>query len=78
MKIAGVREARQHLSILLEEVRKGREIGLTSHGHLVARLVPVETQAAAPFHSHRKFRRSIKLKGIPLSETVTEGRDDRL
>ncbi len=78
MKLAGIREARQHLSVLLEEVRKGREIGLTSHGHLVARLVPVESRRVVPFHSHRKFRQSIILKGVPLSETVAEDRDDRV
>ena len=40
MKTAGIREARQGLSSLLAEVRKGREIVLTEHGRPVARLVP--------------------------------------
>src|SRR5438132_1206354 len=32
MRSAGIREARQNLSALLEEVRKGREVVITEHG----------------------------------------------
>lgn len=40
MKSAGIREARQNLSALLEEVRNGREVILTDRGRPVARIVP--------------------------------------
>jgi prevent-host-death family protein len=40
MKEAGIREARQNLTALLEEVRKGYEITITDRGRPVARLVP--------------------------------------
>src|SRR5436309_2376495 len=40
MRTAGVREARQNLSALLDEVRKGREVVSTERGRPVAQLVP--------------------------------------
>jgi prevent-host-death family protein len=40
MRTAGVREARQNLSALLDEVRKGREVVITERGRPVAKLVP--------------------------------------
>src|SRR5438874_7444559 len=42
MRTAGVREARQNLSVLLDEVKKGREVVITEHGRPVAKLVPLE------------------------------------
>ena len=38
MRTAGVREARQNLSALLDEVKKGREIVITEHGRPVAKI----------------------------------------
>jgi len=40
MRTAGVREARQNLSVLLDEVGKGREVVITERGRPVAKLVP--------------------------------------
>ena len=40
MRTAGVHEARQNLSALLDEVKKGHEILITEHGRPVATLVP--------------------------------------
>ena len=39
MKEAGIREARQNLTALIEEVRKGHEVTITDRGRPVARLV---------------------------------------
>jgi len=41
-KSVGVHEAKTHLSRLLEDVRAGAEVVITSRGEPVARLVPVE------------------------------------
>ena len=38
----GVRELRQHASRYLARVEAGEELGITNHGRLVARLVPVQ------------------------------------
>ena len=46
MRTAGVREARQNLTNLLEDVRKGREVVITDRGRPVARLVSALTGAA--------------------------------
>ncbi len=78
MRAAGIREARQNLSLLLEEVRKGREVLITDRGRPVARLVPPLEESAQPFSSHRRFRAGIRLKGRPLSQSVSEDRADRL
>lgn len=77
MKSAGIREARQHLSAILDEVRKGREVVLTDRGRPVARIVPPQRESERPLSSHRRFRAGIRLKGRPLSETVARDRDDR-
>lgn len=42
MEAIGVRELRQHASRYLARVEAGEEIGVTSNGRLVARLVPVQ------------------------------------
>jgi prevent-host-death family protein len=76
VRSAGIREARQNLSVLLEQVRKGREVVITDRGRPVARLVPTRQESARPFSSHRRFRARIRLKGKPLSETVADERED--
>src|SRR2546425_13368163 len=49
MKKAGIREARQNLSALLEEVRKGYEITITVVAGPFARLVPPLSPGVKPF-----------------------------
>ena len=77
MKTAGIREARQGLSSLVAEVRKGREIVLTEHGRSVARLVPLRDEAPNAFRSHRRFRAAIGQPGALLSTAIAEDRADR-
>lgn len=78
MKTAGIREARQELSLLVAEVRKGREIVLTEHGRPVARLVPLLDESPGTFRSHRRFRAAIGQVGAPLSLAIAEDRADRI
>lgn len=78
MKSAGIREARQNLSELLGEVRKGREVVITDRGRPVARLVAPQRESGRSFSSHRRFRADIRLRGKPLSETIGEQRGDRI
>ena len=42
----GVRELRDGLSRHLAEVRRGRTVTVTDHGHVIARIVPVGTPTA--------------------------------
>ena len=78
MRTAGVREARQNLSALLDEVRKGREILITERGRPVARLVPVDRSGGRGVPNLTAFRRDMPALDPPLSQSVEEERADRL
>ena len=78
MRTAGVREARQNLSALLDEVRKGREIVITERGRPVAKLVPVSRAPGKGVPNLAAFRRRMPVLDPPLSTTVAEERADRL
>jgi len=70
VKSAGVREARQNLSVLLAEVVKGHEILITDRGRPVARLVAPLPLSAQPFQGHAAFRRAMPALTPPLSITL--------
>jgi len=77
MKKAGIREARQNLTALIDEVRKGHEITITDRGKPVARLVPPRRQEAKPFGGRTAFRCTIPQLSAPLSAAVIDGRAER-
>lgn len=76
MRKAGIREARQDLTSLLEDVRKGREVLLTDRGRPVARLVPVRPQR--PFPDLKAVRLAAKAGRPNVSQAVIDDRDDRV
>jgi prevent-host-death family protein len=76
MRTAGVREARQDLTNLLDDVRKGREVVITDRGRPVARLVPVKSRKRFP--DLASVRRQTPSLEAPLSQAVIEDRDDRV
>lgn len=78
MRRAGIREARQNLSVLIDEVKKGQEIVITDRGKPVARLTPYQALSAKPLPDLSEFRESMPLLDPPLSQTITEDRDDRV
>ena len=48
MKQVNITELRQHLPAYLSSVQKGNEICITSHGRIIARIVPpIDSQALA-------------------------------
>ena len=79
LKTAGIREARQNLSSLIEEVRKGRKVLITDRGNPAALLVPPQREGTCPFPSRRSFRASIRLrkKSPSLTQSIIEDREDR-
>jgi prevent-host-death family protein len=77
MRKAGIREARQNISELIEAVRRGREILITDRGKPVARLVPAVRSNARAFPGRAAFRRSMPMLRPPLSLAIGEDREDR-
>ena len=78
MRTAGVREARQNLSALLDEVRKGREVVITERGRPVAKLVPPDRPRGKGVPNLAAFRRKMPVLDPPPSTTVAEDRADRV
>jgi len=78
MRTAGIREARQNLSALLDEVKKGREIVITEHGRPVAKLVPVDPARGKRPVDFAAIRRTMPVIDPPLSAALDEVREDRL
>jgi prevent-host-death family protein len=78
VRTAGVRQARQNLSALLDEVRKGREVVITERGRPVAKLVPPDRLRGKTVPNLAAFRRKMPVLHPPLSDTVARGRADRL
>ena len=78
MRTAGIREARQNLSALLDEVKKGREVVITERGRPVAKLVPPDRAPGRGVPNLAAFRRRMPVLDPPLSTTVAEEREDRL
>lgn len=74
--MAGVREARQDLTSLLEDVGKGREVTITDRGRPVARLVPVCVRQ--PFPDLARVRASTRDRQVRLTDAVLEDREDRV
>ena len=77
MKQAGIRDVRQNLSVLLEDVKKGREIVITDRGRPVARLVPPLREVAQPFPDLSAFRRKMPVLTPAASQSIVEDRGDR-
>lgn len=77
MKQAGIREARQNLTALIDEVRKGHEVTITDRGRPVARLVPPRPEQAQPFPGRGDFRRKMPVLAAPLTESISDERVER-
>lgn len=76
MRKAGVREARQQFSKLLDEVKQGREVVITERGRPVARLAPLRPAEGRGLPSLAWFRARMPKLDPPLSQTISEERDE--
>jgi len=76
MRTAGIREARQDLTSLLDDVRKGREVVITERGRPVARLVPIKPGKRFP--DLAAVRRRARAIEPSLSQAILDDRDDRV
>ena len=73
MRQVSVAEARQKFRALLDEVASGGEVVVLRRGKEIARIVPPRS-GARRLPSLAAFRKTIKVKGEPLSATVTRMR----
>ena len=75
MRKAGIREARQDFTGLLEDVRNGRVVVITERGRPVARLVPITRRK--PFPNLASVRRKTRPITPSLSQALLEDRDEQ-
>jgi len=72
MKHVGMFEAKTHLSSLVDEVEKGREVVITRHGKPVARLVPAEQRLSpAAVAKRQKALKELREIGRRLNLNLT-------
>ena len=77
MKTVQLSEARRGLSDLVRAAERGESVTITRRGKEVARLVPPEKEVRKPLPDLTEFRKSIEIKGKPLSQTVIDMRDEK-
>lgn len=75
MNTLTVKDIRQNLSQAINNAESGEETVITRYGKPIAKLVPIEAEQRK-FPDMSEFRKSIKLKGKPLSQTVIEMRNE--
>jgi prevent-host-death family protein len=71
-----LKEARRRLGALVKAAERGQSIVITRRGRTVARRVPAEAAPAKGLPDLTEFRKSIKVKGRPLSQIVIAMRDE--
>jgi len=76
MKQIGIKQARQQLPALIDQVEAGAEIIITRQGKAVAQLVAVP-KALKPLPSLAEFRRGIGRLGTASAQLLREERDER-
>ncbi|MCB9947767.1 MAG: type II toxin-antitoxin system prevent-host-death family antitoxin [Rhodospirillaceae bacterium] len=79
MKEVPATEAKAHLARLLGDVERGEAITITRHGKAIARLVPVETDAAAQrreaVEALRRWRRTLPPSDLTIVD-ILSARDE--
>ena len=81
MLTAGIREARQNLSSLIEQVKQGHEITITDHGRPVATLSAPKVAEKPGLPDLSSFRASLGLSAQAaerLADLILDERDDRI
>lgn len=76
MKQVGIKQARQHLPDLIDQVEAGEEILITRQGKAVAKLIPAPT-SAKQLPSLAEFRKGLGRPGTPSAQLLREERDAR-
>ena len=77
MREVSIKQARQSLRALLDDVAAGEEIVLLRRGRAVARLVPA-AEGAKRLPSLADHRRSIQQRGSTLRDEIVAAREKEL
>jgi len=75
---AGIKEMRKNLTKYLESVQKGEEVIITKRDEPIAKIVPIPTKQPKTLANREQLRSLIKPQGKPLSQVVSENREERL
>ena len=75
METATVGEIQKNFSEVLRKIKSGEEIIVTKRGKPVAKITALGAKRDIDWPNF--FEECIEIKGKPLSEIVTEGREDR-
>jgi len=81
MRTAGIREARQNLSALIEQVKNGQEITITDRGKPVATLSAPKAAKKRGFPDLSSFRSKLGISpeaAARLDKLILEERDERV
>jgi prevent-host-death family protein len=71
-----MKDARRRFSALVKAAERGQTVTITRRGRKVARLVPAEASPSKGLPDLTEFRKSIKIKGKPLSQVVIDMRKE--
>ena len=74
MKSVSIKTARANLAEIIENALRGSTTIITRRGKNVAVVAPVPTKKPLPLPDLTDFRKSIEMKGKPLSAIVIEQR----
>lgn len=75
MKTATVGEIQKNFAKVLKEVKAGEEIIVTKRGRPVAKITAMGPQKDIDWPDF--YEEAVEIEGKPVSEIVSEGRDDR-
>jgi len=75
MTTVSIKEARKNFSSLINKAQHGGKILITRRGKIIAKLEGIESTRPR-FPSLLKFRKTIKIRGTPLSKAVIQGRKE--
>lgn len=74
----GIKEMRKNLTKYLESVQKGEEVIITKRDEPIAKIVPIPVKQPKTLSSREQLRKLIKPTGTPLSQIISENREERL
>ncbi len=70
MRSINITELRNHLPKYLSDASKGSEILITSHGHVIARILPPADSKGEALHALKQLRKRCKIGDVmsPVNE----------